>query len=112
METRSLTKEFKIKGPIMGVPRSAHQSGTLKTRDKKLIAMLRRLPPNRAEEVLKQEATLNGKSDRLEGAIFDELTIELSDLTWHQIQKLGAEKGVLKTGMDRPAIEEALRESA
>lgn len=97
--TRSLTKEFKIHSPIMGVPRSAYQSGTLKTRDKALIAMLRRLPPNRVEEVI--------DAPEVDPEI---APVDLGALSWHDVQKLGSEKGVLKTGMDREAIETALGE--
>jgi len=92
--TRSLTKTFKIKSPIMGVPRSAYQSGIFPTRDKKLIAMLRRLPDYRVEEVVDHPGPTE---------------IDYSDKTWHEIQKLGAEAGVLKTGMGREEIEAALR---
>lgn len=99
METRPLTKHFKIKSPIMGVPRSAYLSGVLATRDKALIAMLRRLPDYRAEEIVEEEPA-------------DAPAPYLANLTWHEVQKLGAEKGILKTGMDREAIEQALRESA
>lgn len=97
-ETRSLTKHFKIHSPIMGVPRSAYLSGVFPTRDKKLIAMLRRLPDYRAEEILENEPV--NDADMAPG--------DLGAMSWHEIQKLGAEKGVLKVGMSRVDIENAL----
>lgn len=108
-ETRSLTKHFEIKSPIMGVPRSAYQSGTLETRDKALIAMLRRLPDYKAKEIVEQEP--QSDDNAMKGLLYyvNDERKKLADLTWHEIQKLGSEKGVLKSGMGREEIEQAIR---
>jgi len=90
--------EFTIKKPVMGIGRSRYQNGILKSRDKKEIAMLRRLPDNHVEEVGVPVVDASMNSD------------ELAGLSWHEIQKMGAEKGILRTGMDREAIEQAIRE--
>lgn len=89
-------------------------TGYLETRDKALIAMLRRLPEHKAVEVITPQPSVAGESAAVEPEPVSIIkpVLELSGLSWHEIQKLGSEKGVLKTGMGREAIEQALRELA
>ena len=90
---------FKIHKSVMSIARSRYQTGVLETRDNSEIAMLRRLPPDHAEEVL-------SAADLKRAAIES-----LPDLVWSEIQRLTRATHAYKVGMTKVVCLENLSEA-
>lgn len=90
--------KFRILKPVRGVPRSAYTTGVYETRDRKMIAMLSRLPSDHVQRIpegVAAEAVPEPVSEPEPEEIGLYPTAEeIKKLGWHQLRKIGLARGV------------------
>jgi hypothetical protein len=88
--------KFRIHKLLYGISREYYRDGILTTKDRQLIAQLRRLPKDHCEEI----------APELVQAVVEDATIPEK---WSELKRVGFEKGLYKVGMTRAQLLEALQ---
>ena len=85
---------FRLHDTVLGIPRTAYPNGYYSTRNRKEIAMLRRLAQTpRVDEV-----------EELPGQVETTPKLGVEEMGWHELRLLGRKLEVYKVGMTRSQL--------